>query len=354
MRTASISTLLTPEATPTGSSSHSQATSSHESYFPIDAPAYAVDVLNHLSFCANALDGYTQLYAGGHETDLYDIDVGTLPEFHVLADLLLLTRDLASHVLEHWTVRLESVREEFDRARRELGKTKALREQIGQNVKPISSHPTSYVNPNDQTDTGLHQPNSGGLQVPAGVQTDLNNPASADNVRPTGLSLVDTGSHLSGTETASQTLSQVGPKRPSIPRLRVSTGWPHTRTVEVVLEEDTIVTGPVNLDQVHLTSELVSEEDSTVRREAVGPTFRRLSDSEGVPFPKNNVLESELLTPKNVLMVPMILHRADQDLSNVLGCFAIVQQSYAHAQQSIAQTRALVEESIKVNRLATL
>ena len=137
-------------------------------YVPIDVSACALDVLSNLSFCAAALHAYA--WPTPHVSAM---GPGMLPDLSTVSETLLFTRDLAGHILEHWTARMELARDGFERARREHGKAERLREKVSKEVgKPAGTG----EDPRRNGDVGMTaRDGEGGTCVKhVGVQTDWN------------------------------------------------------------------------------------------------------------------------------------------------------------------------------------
>jgi hypothetical protein len=339
-------TLPTPEPTPASSFIDSPA-HLHESYLSIDAPACSNDILHHLSSSAYALHAYTQYYTG------HGIDTNTLPDLPALADILLFTRDLASHVLEHWTARLETAREAFEHIRRDLSKAEALREYVGHDVQ--STYPTQRPRSTHRVGSKLRKVSSGDLQRPAPVTFGTDIPDSSEYLHQRRLSPVDSGNSNSKEEVTTQVLADFERNSPlrGLSADKRRSGRLHADHAMVMESHDPVVVArpeQLKLDRKPPSSELIniSDEGCASDRHVILPTCGRVPDVGEISLPPNNVVEMPVASLLGASMTPMILLRADQDLQEVLDHFALIHQSYAHAQKSIGQARALVEESIKV------
>lgn len=251
------------------------------------------------------------------------VDTNALPDLPALAETLLFSRDLASHVLEHWTARLESARETFEHVRRDLSKARALREYVGHDVQMMCSsrRTTSTCRVGSKLRTV-----SSGDTPPAIVTIDLDPDASSEDLHERGLTPVDNGSSKS---TVKMTVAGPVP----CPALSADNNTAHADDAGGATPEQS-------------TRKLANISNN------VGADGRR-PDVDETPSSPNNVVDAPVSLPQrdnddNSRTPPMILQRVDQDLGNVLDYFALIHQSYVRAQESIAQARALVEESIKV------
>ena len=318
-----LRTLLTPETTPP------RPASLHDPYLAIDAPACSMDVLRHLSFTAYALHSYTQGYTG-HGV----VDTNALPDLPALAETLLFSRDLASHVLEHWTARLESARETFEHVRRDLSKARALREYVGHDVQMTCSRQrtTSTCRVGSKLRTV-----SSGERPPAIVTIDLDPDASSEDLHERGLTPVDDGSSNS---TVKVTVAGSVP----CPVLSADNNTAHADADDTEGDDTVVVATPEQLTRK------LANISNNVRADGRRPDVDETPSSS-----PNNVVDAPVSLQQqqhdnddNSRTPPMILQRVDQDLGNVLDYFALIHQSYVRAQESIAQARALVEESIKV------
>ena len=339
--------LPTPETTPPSSFSNSPS-SLQESYSSVDAPACAADVLHHLSFCAYALHAYAQRH-----TDMHGVDTSTLPELPALTDTLLFTRDLASHVLEHWTSRLDSVKDEFERARRELIKAKALREQVGWDIQSASK-PSSFrhTRSTHHVGSGLRKATSGGLRKRAGVRIDLDIPDVSEDVYESELSPVDSEYFESSEDIGPQVL--IEPDR-SLTARGAPTGNKGVESVQTMEDDDTLVNKsvPSILNRKPSMPELTSEGTNSGVNVMAKTSTMHLDTAE-VLVPQISVTDSLMLSPQDLSTVPTVLQHADQDLHNILDSFVDIEKSYIHAQQSIAKARTLIEESIQVLNICVL
>ncbi|KAF8588267.1 hypothetical protein K439DRAFT_672818 [Ramaria rubella] len=301
-----------PAPDPTSSRSLAGSPPSADESSTLDVSACALDIIYNLSFCASAIHTYAQ-----PQLDMYEMEIGSLPELPTISDTLLFTRDLASRVLERWGTQLELAREEFERAQWELSKAESLRDRVEKYMGPASK------------DLQIEQYTCNGIKAPQTQPKERGMDAQYSII-----SVEDQSTACVGDDHSSDTNEP-------------------TTNVQIdkadALKErfDAVPTG-VNEESPEVTS---ANEPDEARYSSLD--FPAAESGAKYTLPQHTVT----VVPTSWLeKAPKILQRVDQDLRSIIAYFSHIQHSYIRATHAIAQARMLVDEAIKAreDQLTTL
>lgn len=275
-----------PYPSPPPSYSGSPASTAEQLNGSFDISTSTMDILYNLSFSASALHSYSRPQP----------DENSVPDLLTISETLSASRDLATHVLDHWLSQLETVRSEHDRINNEILRARELLRRATRDAKLVATRPHQR----DQLSKSLRDTKPS-ISMRGGAKVIWNDPPTSEADARTPLETND--SQLSSDHSQPLTITSKSG------RLRFD--------LNTYVDES-------NGSQTH-------------DRHSV------TSDDELSRYSKHHHKKSSISN-----MALKILHRADTDIHSIEANISSMGKLFEYAEKAISEAHALVDEAIKV------
>lgn len=290
-----------PYPSPPSSYSGSPASTIDQLNGSFDVSASAMNVLYNLSLSASALQSYSQPQT----------DENNVPDLLTISETLSTSRDLATHVLDHWLSQLEAARSEYDLISSQTRKAEDLLKRVTADIELAVSRPHKR----EQLYKSLRETKSHSTRAGSKMNPDRDDCATMSESDPrASLETNDSRSSMTN-HTQPSGITSVTSKSGRL-RFDLSTYVDH-----------------------HTDTEMRSHAESDESK----PAEKRRHDQKH-RFEKTSVLQT----------APKILQRANVDLRAIEANSLTMGKLFKYVEEAISEAHELVNEAIKVCRDDTL